>query len=426
MTFSRDFRLFWVAVGTSKLGSGVTAVALPLVAVAVLDASTFEVALLSAFAWLPWLLIGLPAGAWIDRLPRRPVLIVCDVCGLLLFASVPLAWAFDALTMPHLLTVALLGGTAAVFFQTAYQVFVPVLLPRESVAVGNSRLQSTEAAAAVVGPGLAGVIAQAVGAVFGLLLDALTFLVSALCLWRIRVPEKIAARTSVSLRTEIAEGLRFMLRDPYLRVLAVFGGASNLVLVGYQAVLVVFLIRTVGVGAGAVGLLIAVMSLGGILGAASGAWLARRVGTARGMLVGNIVLPPFGLLLPLATPGLRLWLAVIGGVLLSMGIAAGNVIKGTFRQTYTPHHLLGRITVSMQLLNFGTIPLGAVLGGALGASIGLRPTMWVMMAGVAAAGLILLVGPLRKGRDLPSSPEAARAPRQRVGVDADRVGGVAH
>jgi MFS family permease len=402
--FSRDFRLFWTAAGTSKLGSGVTSVALPLVAVATLDASTFEVALLSAFTWLPWLIVGLPAGAWVDRLPRRPVMIVCDVLCLGLFVSVPVAWAFDALTMAHLLTVALLAGTATVFFHTAYQVYVPTLLPRESVTDGNSRLQSTEAAAAVVGPGLAGVIAQAAGAVFGLLLDAATFLISALCLWRIRVPERLPARTPVPLRTEIAAGLRFVMRDPYLRVFAVFGGTSNLVLIGYQAVLVVFLIRTVGVGPGLVGLLIAVMSLGAIAGAALAPWVARRFGTAWGTLLCEIVLPPFGLLLPLAAPGPRLWLAVAGGVLLTLGIAAGNVIKGTFRQTYTPHHLLGRVTVSMQLLNFGTIPLGALLGGALGATIGLRPTMWVMMAGVACAGLVLLIGPIRADRNLPAHP----------------------
>jgi predicted MFS family arabinose efflux permease len=407
---TRDFRLLWLAQTTSKLGSGVTSVALPLVAVSALDASTFQVALLAALAWLPWLIIGLPAGAWVDRMPRRPLMITCDLLCLGLYLAVPLAWWLGALTIGHLVATALLAGTASVFFHTAYQVYLPALLRPEQLPAGNARLQTTESAANVLGPGLAGLIAQAVGAVFGLLADAATFLVSAICLSRIRTVERLDRCRSVSLRREIAEGLRFLARDPYLRVLTVFGAASNLVLLGYQSVLVVFLVRTVGISPGTVGAMVAGMSLGGVAGAAGAPLLSRRLGSARAMLAANIGTAPFGLLLPLAAPGPLLGLAVAGGAVMVAGIAAGNVIKGSFRQAYTPRHLLGRVLVGMQLLNFGAIPVGALLGGTLGTTLGPRTTMWLMLTGVALAGLILLAGPLRRDRDLPAAPAQAREP----------------
>lgn len=402
----RDFRLLWIGQTTSKLGSSVTGVALPLVAVATVDATTFQVALLAAAAWVPWLVIGLPAGAWVDRLPRRPVMILADLACLVLFLSVPVAAWFGVLGIGQLLAVALGTGTASVFFQTSYQVYLPTLLRPEEVAEGNAKLQGTESAAHVVGPGLAGLLAQLVGAASALLADAASFLVSVLCLWSIRTPEARPAPDPhrENLRRQIRAGIRFVALDPYLRVMTVFGAASNIALVGYQAILVVFLVREVGVSPGLVGALIALTSLGGVLGATAAGWLARRFGTARGLLLSELGAAPFALLIPLTAPGPRLGFLVAGGVVVGAGIVAGNVIKGSFRQTYTPHHLLGRVTVSMQLLNFGSIPFGALLAGALGTTAGIRPTMWIMTALLPLSSLILLVGPLRQRRDLPTLP----------------------
>ncbi|MGK5741775.1 MFS transporter [Micromonospora sp. URMC 103] len=416
LLWHRDFRLLWAGQAVSSIGSNVTAVALPLVAVAVLDAGTVQVAVLTAAAWLPWLLVGLPAGAWVDRLPRRPVMITCDVVSALLFLSVPAAALVGVLTVWQLLLVALGAGLARVFFETADQVYLPVLLPPAEVPEGNAKLQVTHTASYVVGPGLAGLIAQAVGAVAALLLDAVSFLVSAACLARIRTVEPRPARAdrSRSLRREIADGLRFVARDPYLRVMTVFGAASNIGLVGYQAVLVVFLVREVGLAPGPVGLLVAVMSVGGVAGAMLATVAGRRLGTARATLMAAALAGPPALLIPLAGPGAALLWPALGGILIGLGVAVNNVLKGSFRQTYTPHHLLGRVTVSMQLLNFGTIPPAALLAGALGAAFGARVAVLVMTAWLAVTPLILLVGPLRRHRDLPRAPrepaDVARPP----------------
>ncbi|MGW4500654.1 MFS transporter [Micromonospora sp. NPDC004336] len=403
----RDFRLLWAGQTASSIGSNVTTVALPLVAVTVLDTGTFGVAVLTAAAWLPWLLFGLPAGAWVDRLPRRPVMIACDLICALLFLSVPVAALLGVLTVGQLLVVALGAGLARVFFETAEQVYLPVLLRPEQVPEGNAKIQATQTASYVLGPGIAGVVAQVVGAVAALLLDALTFLFSAACLLRIRTVDRRPRRVegSRSLRREIGEGIRFVARDPYLRVLAVFGAASNVGLIGYQAVLVVFLVREARLAPASVGALIGAMSLGGIAGALLATRLGRRLGTARAMLLAGALAGPTALLIPLAGPGGRLALPAIGGILVSLGVAIGNVLKGSFRQTYTPHHLLGRVTVSMQMLNYGTIPLGAVLSGAIGAAYGAGTAMAVMTGWLALTPVILLVGPLRRRRDLPVAPE---------------------
>ncbi|SDS95260.1 MFS transporter [Actinoplanes derwentensis] len=406
LLWHRDFRLFWAGQTTSRFGSSITSVALPLVAVGTLHASTMQVAMLQAAAWVPWLLIGLPAGVWVDRLPRRPVLLVCDLVGLTLLLSVPVAAWLGVLGIGQLLAVALLAGVVSVFFQTAYQVYLPSLLDTGRLAEGNARLQGSEASAQVAGPGAAGLLAQAFGAVAGLAADAVTFLISGICLlaMRHREPDRTTPAARRALRSEIGAGLRFLIRDPYLRVMALYGAVANLAMHGYQAILIVFLIREVGLSPGTVGLTVAAMSTGGVVGALLATRIARRFGTAHGMLLCQIGAAPFTLLIPMTGPGARLALLITAGVVIGAGVVAANVIKGSFRQAYTPRHLLGRVLTGMQLLNYGTIPVGALLGGVLGTTLGLRPALWLTTGLTVAATGILLLGPIREHRDLPSTP----------------------
>jgi MFS family permease len=402
----RNFRLLWLGETTSSLGSSVTGIALPLVALTELQAGVFAVSLLSAAAWLPWVLIGLPAGAWVDRLRRRPVMMACDIASLLLFVSVPVAVWLGVLTMGQLLTVALLTGVAKVFFSTAYRSYLPTLLEPDELVEGNSRLYGSDSAASVVGPGLGGVLAQGIGAANGMLLDAASFVVSLVCLRRIEAEEAPVASVRRPLRHEIAEGLRFVARDRLLRVFVVFGGAANLVLTAYDAIVVVFLVREVGLSSAAAGLMLALGSVGGVLGALVAPVLARQLGTARALLVCKVATTPIGLLIPLTDSGWRLGLFVVGAMGMVGGVVAGNVISGGFIQGYCPPALMGRITTSMQVVNFGTIPIGAVLGGVLAGSAGFRPALWIVFAGFVAFSTTLLAAPALRERDLPThAPE---------------------
>lgn len=402
---SRDFRLLWLGETTSRLGSGVTGVALPLVAVVSLHASPFVVGLLPAAVWSPWLVVGLPAGAWIDRLPRRPVMLACDVVSGLALASVPAAAWAGVLTLAQLLATAVATGTASVFFSTAYHAYLPAIVDADDLTEANAKLQGSESAAQVAGPGLGGALAQLFGAVTGLLADAASFAVSAACLLSIRTEERRPSPPPErqSLRSQIAAGVRFVSGDRYLRALTAYGAASNLALTGYQAIQVLFLVRVAGLAPATVGLVGSVAAAGGVAGALAARRLANRFGTARGVVVCGLVANPFAVLLPLVGPGPRLAFAA-GGTVVVAGVVAGNVIKSTFRQTYVPAEILGRATTSMQLVNYGTIPLGALLAGALADGAGIRPAMWVTTALVAASPLVLALGPVGRLRELPRRP----------------------
>jgi MFS family permease len=400
---NRDFRLLWTGEVAGQFGTCVTGVAMPLIALTALHANALQVSLITAAGWLPWLLIGLPAGAWVDRLPHRPVMAAAQIVALLTVVSVPLAAWAGMLGIGQLLAVALLRGTAQVFFQTAYTAYLPVLLPTEDRAEGNAKLQGSASAAQISGLGSGGALAQLLGVTGGMLVNAGTFVISLLCLSSIRHRENEApAKERRALRQEIAEGLRLVAGDPWLRWFTLFGASSNIALTGYQSIAVVFLVTRIGLGATAVGLMVAAASLGGVVGAFVGRRLGARIGTARAMLVLELCLPVFALLIPLTSRGSGVCLYLAGGCCVSLGIVGGNVLKAGFQQQYCPSRLLGRVSASASFLNFGAIPLGAVLAGSLANGLGLTPAMWVMTAGVPLASLLLLASPLRHYRDFPS------------------------
>jgi MFS family permease len=425
----RSFRLLWIGETVSQLGNAMAVVGVPLVAVIVLHASTFVVGVLTAAGWLPWLLIGLPAGAWVDRLPARRVMIGCDVISAALYASVPVAAWTGVLNTGLVIAVQLLGGAASVLFMTAYQVYLPSLVRPEDLIEGNTKMQGSASAAAFAGPSLAGLAAQLVGVAAAVLCNAVSFVVSAVCLLGARPPRRPApvptarraglrrtraegaALGRAGLRREIADGLLLVLRDPFLRQLSVFWAVANLALTGYAALLVLFLVRVVGLTPGAVGLLAAIPGVGGILGALLTGRITARFGTARALVLSTLCAVPFGLLIPLTGPGPRLAFYVAGSLLAYTGIAVGNIIIAAFRQSYSPPGMCGRVTATMRFLIFGTSPLGALLGGSLGTWLGVRDALWLLLGAAALSGTLLLTRALTASRDLPTQPAAAPRPQ---------------
>jgi len=410
----RDFRLFWTGETVNRFGTAISGVAIPLIAISQLEASTFEVGVLTAASWAPWLLIGLPVGAWIDRRPRRPLLIGTSVISLLLLAAVPIAAAAGLLSIELLLTIALLTGAASVVFQTAYGAYLPTLVDPADHAEGNAKLHGSASAAQIIGLGCGGLIVQFFGATNALYVDAATFAVAACCLTAIRFRERhpATARQAGAIR----EGIRLVAQDVWLRTLTIFGATSNLALMGYQAIVVVFLVRTVGLTPGTVGVLVAAAASGGVLGAFIGRRLAARFGTARAMLLCELGLPTLALLIPLAQLSPALY--VVGGFGVGAGIVGGNVVKSTFLQSYCPPDLRGRLSATSAFVNYGTIPLGAVLGGSLASWLGLEAALWITTAGVPLASLVLLFSPIRGRRDLPAQQraESSRAPIEQLAL----------
>ena len=401
----RNLRLLWAGETTSQVGNSVTIVVLPLIAVTTLHAGAFTVSLLRAAAWLPWLLIGLFVGAWIDQLrERRRLLIVCDFMAAAAFATVPVAWALGGLTAWQLVLVALAAGTVAVFFDTAYRIFLlEVVTDAEDRPAGNSALQGSASAANVAGPGLGGLLVAAFGGAAALLADSASFLISAVCLVAVRPPNRASGevRDSTPVVHRVREGVGYLRREPILRSLTAFGGVANLAMTGYQSILVVFLIRETRLSPGAVGIVLALTGLGGVTGAVLAGPLVHRLGSARALLVTKVGGGACALLIPLATSPSRSAFAVAGGVLVGAGIVAGNIIATTFVQSYVPPDVFARTSATNNVINYGTMPLGALLGGTLGSLIGLDPALWVTTALVPLASLLLFTGPLPHLRDLP-------------------------
>jgi predicted MFS family arabinose efflux permease len=383
----------------------VTGIALPLVAVETLHASAFLVTALTAGTWLPWLFLGLPAGGWVDRLPRRGVMLACDAVSLAALLSVPIAAWLGALSVAQLIGVALLAGSSAVFFRTAYGAYLPSIVDARDLTEANAKLTGSSSAAQVGGPGLGGAIAQLAGAASGLLADAVSFAVSFACLVAIRTVEapKPPGEQRSRLGEEIREGMRLVLADPLLRLMLVFGASANFFLTGMNALEVVFLVRTVRISPGAVGLVFAVVSTGGVLGAVIARVVARRLGTARATRTALLLGCPFALLLPVTSPGggLLLW---TGGLFIVDGcVVVSNVLTTGFVQTHVPGHMLGRVGSCLGTVAYSMMPAGALTAGVLGGALGVRNALWILCAGIAASGLFALSPAMRSLRDFPGT-----------------------
>jgi predicted MFS family arabinose efflux permease len=395
--------LFWVGETISELGSATAVIGVPLLAVLFAHATTFQVGVLAAAGSLPWLIIGLPIGAWLDRLPARPVMVGCDLAAAGLYATIPAAYAVGVLQIGQLVVVQLLAGVANVAFTTAYQLYLPSLVDGEELTEANAVIQASYSTATLGGRGLSGVLTQLVGATSAVTLNAVSFFASAGCLLGIRAPERrdLTKQPQWSVRQEVLEGIAFVSRDPYLRPLALFGGVANLALAAFAALVVVFLVRSLGLAAGPAGALTALPGVGGLLAASLAAPLVTRFGSARGMLLAGALLP-FALLAPLADPGARLTFYIIGILLAATGVSLSTIIISTFRQTYSPAGMLARVTVTMRFVILGANPVGALAGGALGAWLGARDALWIVFALLAASGGCLTTRAFLSARDLPA------------------------
>jgi MFS family permease len=397
----RDFRLLWFGETVSELGTSVSLVALPLVAVLTLHASTFQVAALSAVEMVGWPLLGLPVGVWVDRWPRRPVLIVTDVGRGLALATVPIAAALGRLTLVQLYAVALITGVLGIFFSVAYPAYLPSLIESSDLTEGNAALGASGSAAQIIGPALGGVLVQTIGAVYAVLADVVSFGVSSAAVLTIRKREAPPPRGGRSMRRELGDGVRFLARHPTMRALIAAAGTFNLFLTGMQALTVVFLVRTVHVQSATVGLLFAAGFAGGLGGALLAKRLIDGLGDARAMVLAASVGPTSMLLLPLTHRGAGLAFFCVGMFIGTASIAVFNVVAGTYRAQETAPNILGRVVAANRMVTWGVMPIGAIAAGWMAATLGVRQALWILAAGTALTPIWLLLTGIAGLRDLP-------------------------
>jgi MFS family permease len=392
-----DFLRLWIAQSVSDLGTEIGTLATSLLAIGVLHASAAELGVLGMARTVPFLLLSLPAGAWLDRMRRRPVMIVSDLGRFALLASVPVAYAAGGLSLAQLYAVVALVGVLTVFFDLGYQSYLPSLVELQRLTEANAKVTATRAAAQVVGPGAAGVLVGAVGAAATVTLDAVSFLASGLLCLRIRGPEPPPGRDAArSLRREIAEGLRYVLRHPVLSRIGVCSGVTNLASSMVAVLLPLYMVRTLGYGPETVGLVFALSGAGLVVGALVASPVLRRVGFGRTIL-GSVVILAAGLaLLPLGS-----FAALVGGqALFGAAVPLYNVAQVSLRQATTQTRLLGRVNSCMRFMSWSTVSVGSVLGGFLSDAIGPRPALAGAAVVAALAGLALARSPILALRGL--------------------------
>lgn len=401
----REFRLVFAAAAVSKLGTQVSYLALPLVAVSVLDASSGQVGLLGALSTVAFLLIGLPAGAWLDRARRRAVMVAADVARAVLLGSIPTAWWLGTLTIGQLYAVVLLAGVATVFFDVANQSFLPHLVGRGRLLAANSALVSMDGLTNVAGRSIGGLLVQTLTAPVAVVVDAVGYLWSAACLSRVRRPEpRRLPRPGASLHREVGEGVRHVFGDPVLRPIAVEGACANLAIQCSLTLLPVVFVRELGLPAGALGLYLAVGGVGALLGSTTARLMERSLGLGRALWLPTAVLMPVMLLPALIDRGLWLWLASAGWLATTYKAGVDNVLKITLRQRLTPDPLLGRMNATFRFLMTGALAVGAALAGLLGQYAGVHTALWVGTTVLALRWLLIYFSPLRTMREAPTPP----------------------
>lgn len=411
-----DFLRLWAGQTISQLGSQVTVLALPLAAVLDLRATPLQVGLLGAAQSAPFLVFGLLVGVWVDRRPRRPLLIAADLGRAALLGVVPLASLSGWLSVGLLCAIAFGVGSFTLLADVALQSFLPTLVGREHLLRGNSRLEATNAGAQVIGPGLAGALVQALSAPRAVAVDALSFLLSALALALVRVEEAAppSGPGGTTTRAALWAGVRAIATRPLLRALALYGALSNFSYTIVMSVFVLFMTRSLGLDPGQIGVVFACGSVGALLGALLVEAVVRRIGLGALFVVATLLIGLGCALIPLADGASPRTIALLVAAewISVVGLVINRINNTSLRQRLTPDHLQGRVNATVRFLTWGTIPLGNLLGGVLGGVVGLRETLIIGAVGQAIALLSVFLSPLRSLHGLPESDEPVVPPHQ--------------
>lgn len=405
---NHDFVKLWSGETVSLVGTQVTQFALPLVAILTLGASVFQVGLLNACRYAPVVLVSLLAGVWLDRRRRRPVLIACSLGNAVLIGLIPLSYGLGVLSIGLLYVVCLLVGTLTVVFDVGVLSYVPTLVERRHLADSNGQIQTSTSLAGIAGPGLAGLLVGVLTAPVTLTLDAVSYLCSAIGLITIKQREAEPERpeTRRSLKAEIAEGLHAVFGSSTLRSLLSQSATFNFCQNGFITIFVVYAIRDLHLSPLQLGIVIGAISVGGVVGATVANRFRARVGFGRTVLMTTIFAAgcPSLVLLPRGSGLATMVSLILIELVFGFNVLVFNVNTITLRQTITPNRLLGRMNASYRLVLFGTGPIGAVIGGWLGAAIGLRPALVVAVIALVVPVLWIFFSPIFRMKDMPTGP----------------------
>ena len=398
MQGGREFQKLWLGQSISAVGSAITQFALPLTAALTLSATPEQMGLLMAAGWLPYLLFALFAGAWSDRLRRRPLLIATDLIRALVLATIPVAAMLHVLTIEQVLAVAFVAGSMTVVFQSAYRPFIPFLVGRDALVAANSRLALSESVARVAGPSFGGLLVQILTAPIAIAADAASFLVSAVAVAFVRVTEAVPARAERrSIFREIGEGIVVAFRNRFIRTVLTASLLFNFSLTIGDAVFILYVTRVLGLDAAQLGIVFTAGGLASVGAATIVSRVVARLGIGSSIVSGVAALTLGGTLILVAggTPAAVTMYLAARAAIFSFSNTVINVTTATVAQGALPDRLLGRVGGAAQVMGFGIIPLSALIGGWLGANIGLWNTLAVSLGAQLATFLYVVTSPLR-------------------------------
>ncbi len=401
-----DFMKLWLGQTISLFGSQVKFLALPLTAILILDATPAQMGILSAIESLPAICFGLFVGVWVDRRRRRPLLIAADIGRMLLVLVIPVAALLGVLRMELLYLSAFGTGALGLLFGVAYQSYLPTLIAHKQLVEGNSKLELSRSGAEIVGPGLAGLLTQWFTAPIALMVDAVSFGMSAIALALIRKPEpvpEVSEKPEPMLRAAV-DGLKIVIRNPTLRALLGCVGTINLFNTLLETIFLLYMTERLGLEPGVIGLIFASGSIGFMVGALVAERITQRIGLGPAIIAGVLIASGSDFVLPLVGGSVVFMtiMLIIAQLFFGLGVTLYSVGQASLRQSITPNHLRGRMNATFTVMSSLLVPVGALLGGALGETIGLRPTLLLAATGEVLAVLWLVFSAVRTQREQPA------------------------
>jgi MFS family permease len=401
-----DFLKLWTGQSISELGSQVSQLAIPWLAAVELHASPLAFSLLGVLGFLPFILFALPAGVWVDRLRRRQILIVGDSARAALLALIPILWAAGVLQIWHLLVLEFVIGIFTVFFDVAYQSYLPALIEREHLIDGNSKLQLTVSIAQVGGPTVSGTLIAAITAPYAIVVDAVSFAISSVFMigmkHRENLPRQDAAEPRPHMWPQVKEGLAWVVGNRNLRAIAGCTGTSNFCSGLMFSIVILYMVRVLHLSSIQAGAVFAVGSAGSIAGALLANRLGKKFGVGSAIVFMAVIFSFGGLAYPLAPKSFPLPLLMAGQLLFGFSAVAYNILQVSYRQAITPERLQGRMNAAMRWIVWGTIPLGTLTGGAIATGTNLKTALWVGAIGELFAAVPLLLSSVRKIGEMPA------------------------
>jgi MFS family permease len=400
-----DFLKLWTAQSISELGSQVSVLAIPWLAAVGLHVNPIEFSLLQVLSFLPFILFALPAGVWVDRLQRRPILIASDSARAILLMLIPILWAAGALRIWNLLALQFLIGGFTVFFDVGYQAYLPALVEREDLVDANSKMYLTSSVANVAGPSVAGGLIAAITAPYAILADALSFVVSAVFMLRIHhdegLPQRDAGEAHPKMWPQLKEGLAWVIGNRQLRAIAASSANFNLCFNIVLAAFLLYAVRSLHLSAIELGAIFAVGSAGAVCGALLANRIQESIGIGPTIVSSAVLLSTGSIAFPLASRSFPIPVLMFGYGLLSVGVVIYSVAQVSFRQAITPERLQGRMSAAMRWIVWGAIPLGTLIGGAIGQTVGLHFALWVGAIGALPTFLFVFLSPVRSIHAIP-------------------------